>query len=109
MTSKSRRRAPALFVIPVLAGSLALSGCTSTVDPGSVEKLVRNFVNQKNSGLTAKSVSCPSGVKQQNGTMTCKGTVARSDGTTENFTVTVHLTQGGKHGDVAAQDFHRTQ
>jgi hypothetical protein len=106
MATTSRRRLPALLCLPVLAGAVVLGACgTATIDPKSGEKLIRRFV-QQNSG-TAKKVSCPSDVKQQNGQFDCKVTVQDSSGSTRSGTITIHLTQGGHHGEIqGVQDIH---
>ena len=73
MTTRSRRRSPALLGVPVLFAGLALSACgTTTIDPKSGEDLIRNDVNRIGAA-TVKSVSCPSGEKPNDGvTFDCK-------------------------------------
>ena len=105
MTMRSRRVAPALLGVPALVVSIGIAACgTTTIDPKSSEKLVRQFVTQNGGSL--KKVSCPSDVKQANGQFDCKVTVTGQSGATRSGSITVHLTQGGKHGEIAASDVH---
>jgi hypothetical protein len=104
MTARTRRIVPTLLVAPVLLVSVGACG-TTEIDPKSGEKLVRQFVTQN--GGTVKKASCPSGIKQQDGQFDCKVTVQGQSGATRSGTITVHLTQGGKHGEIRGpQDVH---
>ena len=106
MTSRPRRRRPALLGVPVLFAGLALSACgTTTIDPKSGEDLIRNDVNRI---ATVKSVSCPSGEKPTDGvTFDCKVTLLdKATGTTHSGTITVHVTGGGKKVEFGTADVH---
>ncbi len=108
MTSRLRRRRPALLAVPVLFAGLAVSACgTTTIDPKSGEDLIRNDVN-RTGAATIKSVSCPSGKKPTDGvTFDCKVTlVDKGTGTTHSGTITVHVTGGGKKVEFGTADIH---
>jgi len=108
VTTRPRRRKPALLSVPVLFAGVALSACgTTTIDPKSGEDLIRNDVNRIGAA-TVKSVSCPSGQKPNDGaTFNCKVTlVDKATGTTHSGTITVHVTGGGKKVEFGTADVH---
>jgi hypothetical protein len=107
MTSKSRRRMPALLAVPVLVGSLAVAGCgTTTIDPATGEKAIKADVPKLNG--TVKSVSCPSGVDWKQGqVITCKATVTDNvSGVTRSGTITLHLNTTTSMFSFGRSDLH---
>jgi hypothetical protein len=94
-------------LITVLVLGLALAACGTTVDPASGEKLIRDFAKQNQANV--KSVSCPSGVKPNDGTtFDCKVDLTEnSTGKEHKGTITVHITGGGKKVEITgSQDIH---
>lgn len=73
----SRARTPVAGVL-VIGSALLASGCTKTLDNGSVQSaIMKNFP-------TIKSISCPSGVNAKTGTtFTC--TATNVDGSTTQY------------------------
>lgn len=74
----TRARTPVAGVL-VIGSALLASGCTKTLDQGSVQSAIKkNFP-------TIKSISCPSGVNAKTGTtFTC--TATNVDGSTTQYT-----------------------
>ena len=94
------------LALPIAAAAM-LAGCGSTteIDPPRPRAPFGDAV--KVGGLTtAKSVSCPSGVKAKKGdTFTCDATLANG----ASGTVTVHITSGDGHIHIGSGDFHQTK
>jgi hypothetical protein len=96
--------ATALFVVAALAGG----GCgTTTVDPRSGEKLIRDYAGRI-AGATVKSVKCPSGVKPVgDASFDCKVVLIDNSTHAERTgTITVHITPDGKKVQFGPQDVH---
>jgi hypothetical protein len=91
-----------LAVVP----AFALAACgTTTIDPSKAAALIKKDLA---SGVTAKSVHCPSGVKAKAGTtFSCTVQLVRTgDPTVHTGSVTVHITSNSGHATVSGSDFH---
>ena len=95
-----------VVVLAALPG-FALAGCTTTIDNGKAENLIRQSVSSAGN-YKVKSVSCPSGVTAKAGaTFACKLTVRRvSDGSERSGRVTIHMTDSSGHVDISSSDYH---
>ena len=96
-----------LITVAVLAATL--SACGSFDSKASGEHLIRDYVAKNGQGtVTLKSVSCPSGVKQQAGrsydcTVTLHVVSARAD---HPGTITIHMESGNKVAINGRSDVH---
>lgn len=104
---KARRLRRGLSVAVVAAvPALAVAGCTTMIDNGKAETLIRNSIDS-GGHAKVKSVSCPSGVTAKaGGTFTCQLTVTATDGTEHSGTVTLHMTDNKGHVEANSSDFH---
>jgi hypothetical protein len=88
---------------PAAVAGLLVAGCgTTEIDHSKAETLIKGSI-AKAGNVTAKSVTCPSGVKaKKGGTLTCKITL--TDGRTA--TATVHMTNDSGHIVIGPSDYH---
>ncbi|HSO97346.1 MAG TPA: hypothetical protein VLP43_00200 [Solirubrobacteraceae bacterium] len=98
-------------VLLIAAGALAigLTGCGTFDSKASGQRLIRDYVSKNGQGtVTLKSVSCPSGIKQQAGhSYDCSVTLhvvpTRAD---HPGTITIHMESGNKVAIDGRQDVH---
>jgi hypothetical protein len=93
-------------LVLAVAPAFALSACgTTEIDPSKAAALIRKDLA---TGVTAKSIKCPGGIKAKKGTsFNCTVRLARAgDNTVHTGTVTVHITNSSGHAEVKASDFH---
>jgi hypothetical protein len=105
----SRLRSPRLgLAAAALAPAFALAGCSSTIDSGKANQLIRKAVANGNGSFKVKAVDCPGGVTAKaGGTFTCKVSLTQvSDGSVHRGTVTVHMTNASGHVVIGPSDFH---
>ncbi len=107
MSLRGVRRARAGVVALALLPAFALAGCSTTIDNGKAESLIRQSVSQAGN-FKVKSVSCPSGVTAKaGGTFTCKLTVTSASGGSEHSgTVTIHMEDSKGHVSIGSSDYH---
>lgn len=105
-TQVLRRRSIGVVAAAVLP-ALALAGCSTTIDNGKAEQLIRQSVSGAGN-FKVKSVSCPSGVTAKaGGTFSCNLTVTQnSNGSQHSGTVTIHMEDSKGHVSLHSSDFH---
>jgi hypothetical protein len=89
--------------------ALGLSACGSFDSAASGQNLIKDYIKKRGQGrVTLKSVSCPSGVKQQvGGSYNCKVTLHLvSNNSDHTGTITIHMASGNKVVIEGAQDLH---
>ncbi len=102
-------RRPAALCVTGLLTALGLSACGSFDSAASGRNLIKDYINKRGQGrVTLKSVSCPSGVKQQvGGSYNCKVTLHLvSNNSDHTGTITIHMASGNKVVIEGAQDLH---
>lgn len=106
MKARGRVRRGLGVAVAAVVPALAVAGCTTTIDNGKAEQLIRNSVNSTGRAKV-KSVSCPSGVTAKaGGTFTCQLSVTAADGSTHSGTVSLHMTDSKGHVVASSSDFH---
>ena len=106
MNAKQRVGRGLGVAVVAVVPALAIAGCTTTIDNGKAERLIRNSINSAGRAKV-KSVSCPSGVTAKaGGSFTCQLTVTTPDGASHSGTVTLHMTDNKGRVEANSSDFH---
>ena len=108
-THPRRLRRSLAVGLTVLIAAVALSACGSFDSAASGQNLIKDYIKKRGQGhVTLKSVSCPSGIKQQvGGSYNCKVTLHLvADNTDHSGTITIHMASGNKVVIEGAQDVH---
>ena len=98
-----------ILAIAATALAIGLAGCGTFDSKASGERLTRDYVSKNGQGtVTLKSVSCPSGIKQQAGhsyacSVTLRVLPTRAD---HPGTITIHMESGNKVAIDGRQDVH---
>jgi hypothetical protein len=101
-------RRPSIGVLAaVVVPAFALAGCSSTIDSGKAEQLIRQDIAGGSGAAKVTSVSCPSDVTAKaGGTFTCKLSIRAGDGSLHSGTVTLHMTDSSGHVTINRSDFN---